>query len=161
MPVAGEVPGVLTKVVIGLDGTDPSLQAVAQLAPLVQTLGGEVVAVFVRHLPVLADSSAGEAMVIVEETIDDLALEARTDAEQLLGPIGVKWSFVVRGGDPAQEILAVAHELKASMVAVGATIHGSLTSLLVSSVAAQLLHHCDLPLLIIRPQAGGEAAPPA
>jgi nucleotide-binding universal stress UspA family protein len=160
-PAPGGVPGVLAKVVVGIDGTEPSLRAVAQVAPIVQALGGEVVAVFVRHLPVLADSSAGEALVIVEETIDDLALEARHDAEQQLGPIGVKWSFVVREGDPAQEILAVAHEQKATLVVVGATIHGSIASLLVSSVAAQLVHHSDLPLLIIRPEGVEEGAAPA
>jgi nucleotide-binding universal stress UspA family protein len=38
------------------------------------------------------------------------------------------------------------------MVALGATIHGQIAALLVSSVAEYLLHHCQLPLLVIRPE---------
>ena len=143
--------GLLARVVLGIAGTEPSIAAARAVAPLVGAAGGEVIAVFVRHLPVLAEPSAGEAIAIVEETIDEMAEQARRDAEELFRGSGVSYEFVVREGDPGLGILAVAHEREATMVAIGATIHGPVAALLVASVADHLVHHCDLPLLIIRP----------
>ncbi len=143
--------GMLARVVIGLDATEPSLKATREIAPLVKAVGGHVIAVFVHHLGAIAEPSAGEAVAIVEETLSELSVQAREDAEQLLGELGVSYEFVLRDGDPGQELLDAAHELEATMVAVGATIHGAIASVLSSSVAGFLVHHCDLPLLIVRP----------
>jgi nucleotide-binding universal stress UspA family protein len=148
--------GLFEKVVLGLDGTEPSLYAMQQIAPLVGALDGELIVVFVRHVPVMAEPSAGEALAIVEETLDDLVAEARRDAEEQLAPTGVRYQFVVRDGDPTHQLLDAAHHFGATLVAVGATIHGQIAALLTSSVADHLVHHCDLPLLIVRPRPAGQ-----
>lgn len=149
---SGKASSLLNRVTVGFDGTEPSLKALSEVADLVADANGEVIAVFVRHLPVFADSGAAEAIVVVEETLDEIAESSRHDVEEILGSRGVAHQFVVRDGDPATEILSAARELGATMVAVGATIHGQIAALLVSSVADHLLHHSELPILVLRPE---------
>jgi nucleotide-binding universal stress UspA family protein len=139
------------KVAIGVDGTEPAQQALIEVAPLVKAAGGEFLAIYVRHLPVLADTGAGEAISLVEETLDEISEQAKTDTAALLEPLGIPYEFVVREGEPGYEILASAHEHSATMVAIGATMHGAVAAFFVGSVADHLVHHCDLPLLIVRP----------
>ena len=139
-------------VVIGVDGTEVSLQALRHVAGIIGALGAKAIIVFVRHLPVVATEPGSEgAYAAVLESLDDLEREVKADIEAIFKDSSVSWSLVVREGDPAVEIVAVAHEHEAVAVAVGSTIHGALSSILVSSVAEHLLHHCDITLIIVRP----------
>ena len=147
-------PGFLAKVVIGIDDTDVSLHAVKEVAPLVAALEGEVVVVFVRHIPVMTEATAaeaGEAIVLIENSLDELEKTGESDAASVLDPLGIKWTYVIKNGDPAREILAVAEDVGATAVCVGSTLHGAIGAFLISSVTEHLMHHCKLPLLVIRP----------
>ena len=93
--------------VVGADGTGDSTNALARAAELAQAAGLRLVVVHVRHVPVLAEMSA---MTIGAATADLDVIEAasrRASADVLQGT-GVDWEFVVRSGDPAHELMAVA-----------------------------------------------------
>lgn len=139
-------------VVIGVDGTDLSMQALRHIASVIPVLGAKAVVVFVRHMPVTAAEPGSEgAVVAVLDSLDELEREVREEVTRLFAGTSVSWSLEVRNGDPADEILDVAHGCDAVCVAIGSTIHGAVSSLLVSSVAQHLLHHSDISLVIIRP----------
>ncbi len=139
-------------VVIGVDGSEPSFEALARAAAVVAATGARAVVVFVRHLPPLITSpSGGEALAVMADTLDALEEKARERASAILLGAGVDFAFESRVGDPAHEIIAVAHEQHASLVVVGASIHGPVASVVLSSVASHLLHHCDISVAIVRP----------
>jgi nucleotide-binding universal stress UspA family protein len=140
-----------TTIVVGADSSEPSLAALRTAALLAHTLSARVVAVFVRQTPAMvAEPTAGEAMVAVEQTLDDIELTVKSDCTTILDG-AASWDFHTRIGDPAHEIVAVAHETGATWVVIGSTLHGPVASLLVNSTAEHLLHHCDVNLVIVRP----------
>jgi nucleotide-binding universal stress UspA family protein len=147
-PHAGTAP----VVVVGVDGSPTSVHALRQAAAVVKALGGSIVAVYVRQLPFLAsDPAGGSTLEIVTGVADDLEDSAEADAVAVCRSAGVPATVVRRDGDPGRVIIDAAQEFDASCVVVGSTIHGSISSLLLSSVAEYLLHHCDRSLVIVRP----------
>lgn len=141
-------------VVVAIDDSEASLGAIDAIGPSVKAAGGKMAVVFVRHRPIMFDSvgvDSSNAWELVEESIEAREHDAERDATAHVSKFGVPATFVVRDGDPAREILAVAKEHDASAVALGSTVHGTIGSLLISSVTEYLVHHCTLPLLIIRP----------
>lgn len=148
------VRGLFENVVVAIDDSETSLGAIDAIAPSVKAAGGKMAVVFVRHLPVMFDSvgvESADAWDLVEESLKTREHDAEQDATAHVSKFGIPATFVVREGDPAREILAVAKDHDASAVALGSTIHGAIGSILVSSVTEYLVHHCPLPLLIIRP----------
>lgn len=141
-------------VVVAIDDSETSLEAIDAIGPSVKAANGKMAVVFVRHMPVMFDSlgvDSADAWGLVEESIESREQNAERDATEHVKKFGVPATFVVREGDPAREILAVAKDHDASAVAIGSTVHGVIGSILVSSVTEYLVHHCPLPLLIIRP----------
>jgi nucleotide-binding universal stress UspA family protein len=53
-----------------------------------------------------------------------------------------------RGGDPGQEIMAVAREMKADLIIMGSRGRGQLGGLILGSVSERVLHGSHTPVLI-------------
>jgi len=62
----------------------------------------------------------------------------------------VDWEFVVRSGDPAHELMAVADDRSAVAIVVGGRPHKAAVSGLVGSVDAALVHRFHGSLLVVR-----------
>lgn len=142
-----------SNVVVAIDDSVASLGAIDAILPSVKAAGGKLAVVFVRHRPIMFDSvgvDSSNAWELLEESIEQREHDAERDATKRLSHTGIQATFVVREGDPAREILEVAKEHKATAVAIGSTVHGPIGSILVSSVTEYLLHHCAVPLVIIR-----------
>ncbi len=147
-------------VVVGIDGSELSESALRRSLPVVELVGAELVIVFVRELPSLAVSRfSADALAALSNTLDELEASCEAEVEKILATSSIRWRFLVRDGEPAHEILEVAHEEGASCIIIGATIHGAVSSLVLSSVAAHLLHHSDVTVVIVRPDR--PAHPPA
>jgi nucleotide-binding universal stress UspA family protein len=134
--------------VVGVDGTGESNNALARAAELAQAAGLRLAVVHVRHIPVLAEMSA---MTIGPATQDLDVIEAasRRAAEEVLQGTGVDWEFVVRSGDPAHELMATAEDRSAAVV-VGGRPHRAALSGLVGSVDAALVHRFHGSVLVVR-----------
>jgi nucleotide-binding universal stress UspA family protein len=68
-----------------------------------------------------------------------------------------RWSFQVRTGPPAEELLAASDEIGAIAIAVGARGHRPMSPYLLGSVSSTLLHRAPVSVLIVRgpdPDAG-------
>ena len=81
----------------------------------------------------------------------------RIDAQEYLAPVavelrnkGVRVTTEVRGGDPAQEIVAAARDAGADLIAMSTHGRGGLGRLIFGSVAEAVLREAKLPVLLMR-----------
>ena len=139
--------------VVGVDETGESQNALARAAELARAAGLRLVVVHVRHVPVLAEMSA---MTIGPATqdLDPIEDATRRASEKVLEETGVDWEFVVRNGDPAHELMAAADDRSAVAIVVGGRPHKAAVSGLVGSVDAALVHRFHGSLLVVR---GGDS----
>jgi len=135
--------------IVGMDDTDDSRNALARAAELARAAGLRLVVVHVRRIPVFAEMSA---MTIgpARQNLDLIEAEARQAAEGVLQGTGVDWEFVVRSGDPAHELMAMADDRSAAAIVVGGQPHNAALHGLTGSVGAALVHRFRGSVLIIR-----------
>jgi nucleotide-binding universal stress UspA family protein len=140
--------------IVGVDDTDDSRNALARAAELARAAGLRLVVVHVRHMPVFAEMSA---MTIgpASQNLDAIETEARRASEEVLQGTGVDWEFVVRSGDPAHALMVMADDRSAAAIVVGGQPHKAALSGLAGSVDAALAHRFHGSVLIVR---GGDSA---
>lgn len=134
-------------VLVGLDGSDTSLRAVAYAAGLARRQHALLAIVYVQ--PVLA---AGAALgVPVAGTTDEIAAqlvaEIRQAAEQVKGIFEVRWEFHTFRGDPYNGLVTAADQLKADAVVVGASQQAG--HRIVGSVALRLVKAGRWPVTVV------------
>jgi nucleotide-binding universal stress UspA family protein len=140
--------GVYEHILVGVDGSDASAEAVTLAGRLAADLDAKLTAVYVRQLPTTVPPfGAGIYLDSYWEELERLAGE-RTAAA--LNGIGAPWRFEVRTGDPAIQLQQSADEHGADLIVVGARGHSVAHRLLLGSVSTRLVHHARRPVLIVR-----------
>lgn len=131
-PPPADIP--LKRVLVPLDATDLSLEVLDPVIELASLFGSSVTLLHVCDGPACS--------VPVPEL---------TRAFERVRQRGVEVQPVMRKGDPAGQILDVARELKADLIAM--TTHGrrGLSRWTLGSVAEKVLRGAETPLLIVRP----------
>ncbi len=141
--------GGLRHIVVGVDGSEPSLNAVAMAAQIAQVTGARVTVVHVRP----RGPSVGLLMPgwggLLEQWREDLEYEVGMEVARLLDPLGVTWHLWIGNGDPVCRLDEIATDVDADLVVVGTHGGGLLRSLLRGSVATRLLHREQRPLLVV------------
>lgn len=136
-------------VVVGLDGSERSLAALAAAARLAALTGGTIVAVHVvRGHPRVAAapvSGAGALTLADDEATDRCHLEC----EVALAGTNVPWHFEVRHGDPASELAKAAAAHDAICVAVGRSVQRRFSRRSHSTMNERLMRRCQRPVLIV------------
>jgi nucleotide-binding universal stress UspA family protein len=135
--------------VVGVDDTDDSRNALVRAAEWARGAGLRLVVVHVRHMPVLAEMSS---MTIgpARQNMDAIEAAARQASEDALQGTSVDWEFVVRSGDPAHELMAMADDRSAMAIVVGGRPHKAALSGLAGSVDAALVHRFHGSVLVVR-----------
>jgi nucleotide-binding universal stress UspA family protein len=140
----------MKRLILGVDGSEPSIQASRVAGRLAADLGAELVAVHVHHAAPLSWSpmpvDPGDVEAAWQAT-DDLV---RAQAAEVLDPLGVKWTFQVRTGESAAELEAVAADRDADLIVVGSRGHVIRDYLLVGSVSIRLIHLARRPVMVVR-----------
>jgi nucleotide-binding universal stress UspA family protein len=138
-------------IVVGVDGTDDSLAALAAAAELGES-GVALVVVHVRHESWMASAAVMEpgARPAMKDTLDAEEDTARERAAAVLGGRSVRWRFDVALGDPATELIAAAHDHGATAIVVAGRSHGVVGGLVVGSVAQKLVRHSPVSVLVVR-----------
>lgn len=139
-------------IVVGVDGSDTSLNALQAALQQAATGGHEVRAVTVVSMPAMTGYEFGPInMQEMTSAAEDALAGAVADATASAGgelPVGVSTSVVV--GHAGTELIQAANENGgAAMVVVGSRGLGGFRSLLLGSVTTYLTHHLVCPLLII------------
>ena len=148
----------MERILVGVDGSAPSLKAVDFAADLASKYNAELILLTVTpHLSPEHDAAVEEyarsehipvrEAELVLTTADNLLDKARKKA-QAKGAmrISAEPSF----GNPAQEIIAAAKDRQADLIVVGSRGHGRLTGLLLGSVAQKVISLAHCPVVVVR-----------
>jgi nucleotide-binding universal stress UspA family protein len=135
--------------VVGVDDTDDSQHALAQATDLARGAELSLVVVHVRHIPALAGMSS-MSLGPPEQNLEVIEASTRQASADVLCGAGVEWEFVVRSGDPAQELMAEAEERSASAIVVGGRPHRAAVSGVLGSLDPALVHRFHGSVLVVR-----------
>ena len=151
----------MAELVVGVDGSASSLAALRwALDEAGRSGGGRLHVVYAWEYPIaaLAPSPVGtvvppgdEMHAAAHDALDTMLSDLKLDD---ITPPGVTVERVIGEGSPAQVILAMADEVDADLVVVGARGRGGFVGLLVGSVATQVVNHAKRPTVVV-------PAPPA
>ncbi|WP_298346858.1 universal stress protein [Ferrimicrobium sp.] len=134
------------RVVLGYDGSTMAKPALEFALAEAELRGAELVIVYAWTEPDygfgLSESVIGE----FEATGNALLAEAAEVAAKTHS--GVKVTTALESGNAASRIIE--HAEKADLVVVGARGHGGFQALMLGSVSDQLVHHCPVPVVIVR-----------
>ena len=147
-PVAGE-----HRIVVGVDGSQPSQQALRWAAHLAATFGARLDAVTAWDFP----ASYGWAPVPSDwDPASDMRKSLDETVRAVFGdqpPAALRRE--VREGGAAKVLIEASQG--ATMLVVGSRGHGGFAGLLLGSVSANVAEHASCPVLIIH----GDQPPPA
>jgi nucleotide-binding universal stress UspA family protein len=139
----------LRHIVVGVDGSRPSLNAVCMAARIAQVTGARMTVVHCRPRGPAVGLLMPGWCGLLEQWREDLELEVGVEVARLLDPAGVTWQLWVGNGDPVCRLDEIASDVDADLVVVGTHGGGLLRSLLRGSVATRLLHREWRPVLVV------------
>ena len=135
-------------IVVGVDGSGPSLGALRYAANLAGDMtDAEVVVVFARYAYLFMPPHVAEDMYV--DVLDSAESTVEQEAERTLGGRDIRWKFVSRDGEPAHVLREIADELDAGLIVVGQRGWSTAHELLVGSVTNRLVHRSDRPVLLV------------
>ena len=140
-------------IVVGTDGSDASRHALFEAGALAKETGRRVVLVVVRRLKQQGTAGvfAPGAIGPLQENLAAVQTLAQAQGIAVLDGLGVPWTFEVRCGQPAAELMKSATAHDAEIIVVAGRRRGTIGSIAgASSVTAQLLHHWPYSLLVVR-----------
>lgn len=142
-------------IIVGVDGSDSSREALRYAASLAQAIGRPLFALAVWDYPPFL---YGGYYPVMDWTPEDDAVKVLRAASEAVfddePPAWFTWS--ARQGRPAKVLID--ESAGAEMLVVGSRGHGGFAALLLGSVSAACAEHAHCPVLVVHPRV---AAPPA
>jgi nucleotide-binding universal stress UspA family protein len=142
----------MAQIVIGVDGSETSLEALGAASDLAEQTGSQLVVVFVRD-PGLAGAMArmeGEAEAAILQSEAELEASTREQTFDVLARRPVQWMFVTASGDAAHELVNIAQRRHAQLIVVGGHRHSTIGGVVLGSVAQRLLRASPVSVLVVR-----------
>ncbi len=142
----------IAKILCAVDFSQHSDQVAAYAATLAKAFGAEIIAVYAA--PDLAQyDNLHVSPTTLEGTLDEIFSGAEKNMEHFVPAAfnGVNVQGVVVTGDPAEEILEMAHSSDADMIIMGTHGRKGIERILFGSVAEQVVKSATIPVLTIRP----------
>jgi nucleotide-binding universal stress UspA family protein len=139
----------MSSVVVGVDGSTESVEALRFAVEEARIHGADVKAVNAWHIPPIV-YEAGWAATPVD--LDVYSKDALTTLEKSLAEIdaaksGVTVTLLVRKGQPADVLCVEAHD--ADLLVVGSRGRGGFKGMLLGSVSQACAHHAPCPIIIV------------
>jgi nucleotide-binding universal stress UspA family protein len=138
------------RIVVGVDGSPPSIAALRWAVHQAKLTAGTIDAVIAWEFP-LVGSGFGWA---ANQAFDDIgcrelaAKTLNTAVTEISLPPGITVNQIVVEGNPAQVLLDAAKD--ADLLVVGNRGHGAFIDALIGSVSVRCLHHASCPVVIVR-----------
>ena len=133
-------------IVVGVDGSEPSLAALRWAVDEARLRHGKVVIITAWHYPPVpstVEDRGGNDSFHAAERVQTEALKAvAAEGVNITGNL-VRDSAVTALLDAAKD---------ADLLIVGSRGHGGFAGLLLGSVSSQVVHHAPCPVLIVRPR---------
>jgi nucleotide-binding universal stress UspA family protein len=144
------------RIVVGVDGSAGSVEALRWAVDEARRRGDTVEAVAVWHYPVLAaDALSGTAMPVDVETLARIARDGLEEALARAVPGEAERAAVTRTvveGSPGHVLVEAAEG--AVLLVVGSRGLGGFAGLLLGSVSNHCVHHAGCPVTVVRPGSG-------
>ena len=140
-------------IVLPVDGSSTSMMAVDKVKGLAQTFGSTVTAIYVidpyAFSGVGTDFAYGQAQYLSAATTE--GNEALAGATRVLEAAGITVSAsLIESHAIYRGILETASSVDADLIVMGSHGRRGLEKLVLGSVAAQVLAHAHLPILVVR-----------
>ena len=148
----------MNRIVVGVDGSDASRDALRWAIDEARLRGATVDAVYAWQVPMLPPDigpslAPGASALEMTSLVPRLEESARLVVEQVVRDVvgeadGVDVRPLAIEGPPANALLEAARD--ADLLVVGSRGHGGFTGLLVGSVSLQAAQHAPCPVVICR-----------
>ena len=148
-------PGMKPTIVVGYDDHDAAKRALDRALEEAKASGAQLVVVSVVELPLdpegpqnfgtLDDSPARMIPLVVPEELEPVLAHAR----ERVAAEGVSADFLWAAGDPANVLVDVARDRKASLVVVGSHHHSFLAKLVGADVAAEVKRSAGADVVVV------------
>ncbi len=139
------------KILIAVDGSEPSLQAVQHALKLVQDgLKASFVLANVQEPATLYEVVTAHDPEVLRDVRAAAGADLIAPAEALLEAARVDYESLVASGDPAHSLVELAEENGCDAIFVGAWGTGDLTAALLGSVSHEVLKASHLPVTVVR-----------
>jgi nucleotide-binding universal stress UspA family protein len=139
------------RIVVGVDGSEPSKAALAWAIRQAMLTGSVVEAVIAWEYPMTYGFSVPAVPEVDYEKIaTEVLTEAIADVAEAYEPVTIKTTVVQ--GNAAQSLLDVS--AGASLLVVGSRGHGGFVEALLGSVGQHCVHHATCPVVVIRDSVG-------
>lgn len=135
------------RIVVGYDGSAASRRALEEGARRAGS-EGQLYVVHSFHAPGMQHGGADADAKLMEEQEPARRLLKELEAEAPEWMVGVRWEPEVLAGPPAEAIVRVASVRDADEIIIGSRGVGRARALL-GSVAHDVLHHADRPVVVI------------
>lgn len=133
------------RIVVGVDGSESSKEALRWAARFLAVTGGWIDAVTVWHAPASYGLSYAPADWNPEQDAGKVLSSTVAEVFGSDPPLGLRQS--VREGNPAKVLLDESRD--AELLVVGSRGHGGFTGLLLGSVSAHCAEHSRRPVLVV------------
>jgi nucleotide-binding universal stress UspA family protein len=147
----------VAKIVVGIDGSEESKNALSWALDEARMRSAEIVAVHAWEappaIPEPGPAPGFDLVGILPEVQEAGERLVTTVVNEVVGDTDVTVESVAIAGPPASVLVDAAGD--AEMLVVGSRGHGGFTALLLGSVSQQLAHHAPCPLLIHRTRDSG------
>ena len=139
-----------TNIMIAVDGSSESLQAVREALKLISRgLRAEIALVNVQEAASLLELATHDSDAIAAAAVE-AGEHLMSEGAALLDAEGVGYSMEVVLGEPGTVLVDMAEQLGAEMVIMGARGMGAVKSAIVGSVSKAVITHCSKPVLVVR-----------
>lgn len=155
-PITAESDHSTTTIVVGVDGTEPSLSAFCWACGEARRVNARVIAAYVTCLidtglaiASLNGLDAGQYILASTEIKNELAEQLETEVRGIAAELEVRLDFLHLHGDTAEQLLHVAHNTRADILAVGRSAH--IRHRIAGSLGRKLTRGRDTPIIVIVP----------
>lgn len=146
------------KILIPVDGSAASLEAVRQALRMVQDgLRASLVLANVQEPATLYEMLLAHDPEVIDKVSAEAGLNLLEPARALVREAGVAHEIEVAAGDPAHTLIDILENFGCDMVVMGARGLGTLRSAMLGSVSHEVLHAAQVPVLIVKQPAPAEA----
>ena len=139
----------IRRIVVGVDGSEPSAAALKWVVQLAKGLGSHVIAVYAVDIPAYFPEPYGLPVQFDTEWRAAVKEEFENKWCKPLKVTGIRYRTVMEDGRAASVINDVADRENADMVVVGRHGRGGAAELLLGSTSHELVLHSKHPVLVI------------
>ncbi len=138
------------RIVVGVDGSEPSKQALRWAGQIAGALDAEITAIAAWHIPIGYGISGSAFPWDPAEDTTKALTEAVDEVFGPHRPIGIE--LLVGQGNSAEVLLDRSRD--ALMLIVGSRGHGGFAGLLLGSVSSSVAEHATCPVLVVHGDRG-------